>query len=299
MDRPWIALASSISGKHVDAFLAASKNLARIDIINPGDLGVDLERNRIRLRNHAVALPPYDGVLFRRIDQRKSFDFQMVVLREWERQVAVAINRVEPMLMALDKLAVYIKLKEAGIPVPATIVVPDLRTAEQKVRAEGLVVAKPLYGSLGEGVELWRPTEKLARVISDYLAEYGVVMLQEFVPSGGRDVRVFVIGDQAVAACTRRATEGEWRTNVAQGGTPDPIAVTPEMEKLAVGAVKAVGLDYSGVDLIEGPSGWKVLEVNGSPSFDGLSRATGVDIARLILEYLVKRIGQNRARHAA
>lgn len=298
MEHPWIALATAISGRQTEAFLAAARGLARLDIVNPGDLGVDLQRPRVRLRNGGMALPPYDGVLFRRIDPHKSFDFQMQVLREWERGVAVAINRVGPMLVAMDKLAVCVRLKEAGLPVPATLVVPDLRTAEEKVRAEGLVVAKPIYGSLGEGVELWRPTERLQQIIAEYLAEYGAVMLQEFVPSGGRDVRVFVVGDEAVAAASRRAVEGEWRTNVAQGGTPEPVPVTPEMARLAVAAVKACGLDYSGVDMIEGPQGWKLLEVNGSPSFEGLARATGTDIARLVLEYLVKQIDSRKA-HAA
>jgi RimK family alpha-L-glutamate ligase len=299
MEKPWIALVSAVTGKHVDMFLAASRNLVRIDIVNPGDLAVDLQRGRVRLRSGGVAVPPYDGLLFRRIDGRRAFDFQMLVLREWEQLVAAAINRVDAMLVALDKLAVAIRLQASGLPIPQTLVVPDLRTAEAKVRAEGLVVAKPLYGSLGEGVELWRPTDSLTRVIGEYLAEYGAVMLQEFIPSGGRDVRVFVVGDEAVAACTRRATDGEWRTNVAQGGVPDPIAVTPELARLALGAVKAVGLDYSGVDLIESPQGWRVLEVNGSPSFAGLSAATGKDIARLILEHLVRKIELGRRVQAA
>lgn len=298
MDKPWIGLVSAVTGKHIDMFLAASRNLARLDIVNPGDLSVDLQRGRLRLRNAGVAVPPYDGLLFRRVDGRRSFDFQMLVLSEWQRLVTSAINSVEAMLTAIDKLAVAIKLQVAGLPIPLTMVVPDLRSAEEKVRTEGLVVAKPLYGSLGEGVELWRPSDTLSRVIAEYLEEYGAVMLQEFIPSGGRDVRVFVVGDEAVAACTRRATEGEWRTNVAQGGVPDPIPVTPELARLAVGAVKAVGLDYSGVDLIESPTGWRILEVNGSPSFEGLAKATGKDIARLILEYLVRKIEQGRVARA-
>lgn len=298
MERPWIALATAITGRQTEAFLAAARGLARLEIVNPGELGVDLQRPKVRLRSGGAALPPYDGVLFRRIDPRKNFDFQMQVLREWEHAVAVAMNRVGPMLVAMDKLAVCVRLKEAGLPVPATLVVPDLRSAEEKVRAEGLVVAKPIYGSMGEGVELWRPTDGLQRVISDYLAEFGAVMLQEYIPSGGKDVRVFVVGDEAVAAASRRAVEGEWRTNVAQGGIPEPVPVSAEMARLAVGAVKACGLDYSGVDMIEGPQGWKLLEVNGSPSFAGLSKATGKDIARLVLEHLVRQIDSRRA-HAA
>ena len=291
-------MASAVTGRHVDAFLAAAKNLVRIDIVNPGEIGVDLQRAKVRLRIRGGALPPYDGAVFRRIDPRLSFDYQMVVLREWERMLPVAINKPDAMVMALDKLTVTIRLKEAGLPVPATIVVPDVRSAEERVRSEGLVVAKPLYGSLGEGVELWRPSDHLTRTISDYLAEFGAVMLQEFIPTGGRDMRVFVIGDEAVAACTRQATEGEWRTNVAQGGVPEALPVTAEMARLAVGAVKAVGLDYSGVDLIESATGLKILEVNGSPSFEGLAKATGKDIARMLLEFLVKRIHERSARAA-
>lgn len=299
MPQPWVALVSGVATRHVDAFLTASKGLVRLEIVDPSEIGVDLLRDRLRLRRRGTALPPYDAAIFRRVSPHGSFDFQIQILREWERILPVAINKVDPMLMAMDKLAVAVRLQEAGLPIPATVAVPDSKSAEELVRREGLAVAKPVFGSMGEGIQLWRDVPDLRRIIAEYLHEYGAVLLQEFVPSGGRDVRVFVVGRQAIAACTRTAQAGEWRTNIAQGGIPDLIEVTPELARLAVGAAEAVGLDYTGVDLIEGPSGWKVLEVNGSPSFLGLSRATGKDMARIILEYVVKKIEQARIHAAA
>ncbi len=298
MPKPWVALASAVTGTHSQAFQLAARDLVRLDLVNPGSLSVDMTRGRARIRAGAVALPPYDGAIFRRIDARKSFDFQMLALKEWEARLPAAVNAIAPMLTALDKLAVLLRLQADSLPVPKTLVVQDMRAAEEHVRNEGLVVAKPLYGSMGEGVELWRPDEGLKHVIPEYLADYGVVMLQEYIPSGGRDVRVFVVGEQAVAACTRQAVAGEWRTNVAQGGTPEPLPVTTELANLAVRAVRSIGLAYSGVDLIESPSGWRILEVNGSPSFEGVSRATGVDVARLILEHLVAEIEKSGRRAA-
>jgi tetrahydromethanopterin:alpha-L-glutamate ligase len=297
---PWIAVVSSGASGHTDALLAAGRGRARMEVVDAGDLSVDLHRSRLRLRRCGAAMPPFDAALFRRINPRVSFDFQMQALREWERNLAVAMNPVGPMLLAMDKFAVGARLKERAIPIPATWVVPDLRTAEDLVRREGLVVAKPLYGSMGEGVQLWRHQPGIRNVIADFLAEYGVVLLQEFVPCDGRDVRVFVIGGRAVAGCTRMAVEGEWRTNVAQGGVPDAIEVTPEMERLAVDSVRAVGLTYSGVDLIQSPAGWKVLEVNGSPSFQGLERATGLNVAKLMVTHLLESIEAVRQKsHAA
>ncbi len=291
---PWIALVSSGASRHTERLLAAARGRARMEVVDAGELGVDLQRERIRIRRRGVALPPFEAALFRRVNPRIPFDYQIQVLREWQTLLCVVINRVEPMLLALDKLAVAARLRCARVPTPATWVVADLQSAEEIVRREGMVVAKPLYGSMGEGVELWKDSPGIRPVIADFLVEYGAVLLQEFVPGGGRDVRAFVVGDRTVAGCTRMAVEGEWRTNLAQGGIPDPVELTAEMENLAVSAVRAVGLDYSGVDLIRGANGWKVLEVNGAPSFLGLEKATGFDVAGHLVDFLLERLDRQR-----
>ena len=58
----------------------------------------------------------------------------------------------------------------------------------------------------------------------------------------------------------------------------------PEYVEAALRAARAVGLEVAGVDLLETKSGPKILEVNSSPGFEGLERATGLDIAGAIID---------------
>src|SRR5439155_14746692 len=89
----------------------------------------------------------------------------------------------------------------------------------------------------------------------------------------------------------RSAAEGDWRTNVTRGGSARPITLPPEWEPLALGAAAAVGADYAGVDLLPSRDGSVfVLEVNAIPGWQGLQRATGLDVAGAIVEHLISRV---------
>jgi ribosomal protein S6--L-glutamate ligase len=93
-----------------------------------------------------------------------------------------------------------------------------------------------------------------------------------------------------LAAIERRALEGEWRTNVAIGGSVTPFQLTPEWESLALRAAATVGADYAGVDLLPSRTGEVfVLEVNGIPGWEGLQKATGLDVAGAIVEHAILR----------
>ena len=58
----------------------------------------------------------------------------------------------------------------------------------------------------------------------------------------------------------------------------------PAYVDAALRATRAVGLEVAGVDLLETRNGPKVLEVNSSPGFEGMERATGLDVAGAIID---------------
>jgi len=87
-----------------------------------------------------------------------------------------------------------------------------------------------------------------------------------------------------VAAMRRKARPGEFRSNLHRGGRGKPVMPDPEYVEAALRAARAVGLEVAGVDLLETKSGPKILEVNSSPGFEGLERATGLDIAGAIID---------------
>jgi len=115
-----------------------------------------------------------------------------------------------------------------------------------------------------------------------------MIMVQEYIAeSEGRDTRVFVVGDKAIAGMERSAQAEEFRSNVELGGITRAVEVSDKYAKIAVASAKALGLEVAGVDIIETKHGPAVLEVNGNPGFKALEDITGIDIATPIIEYAV------------
>jgi ribosomal protein S6--L-glutamate ligase len=94
-----------------------------------------------------------------------------------------------------------------------------------------------------------------------------------------------------LAAIERMAPAGEWRTNVAIGGAARACSLSDAWTELAVRAADAVGAEYAGIDLVESRAGdLFVLEVNAIPGWQGLQRATGIDVAAAIVDRLLSRV---------
>jgi RimK family alpha-L-glutamate ligase len=160
----------------------------------------------------------------------------------------------------------------------------------------GDVVVKPIFGSMGQGMIRIREPEVALRVVRALEQIRAVFYVQRAVDHGGRDVRAFVVGGHVLGAIERRAPDGDWRTNLSRGGSARPFELPPAWEQLALRAAAAVGADYAGVDLLPSPDGTVfVLEVNGIPGWQGLQRATGLDIAGAIVEHLTRQVRNPRA----
>ena len=115
------------------------------------------------------------------------------------------------------------------------------------------------------------------------------IMVQEFIKeAGGTDIRALVVGGRVVASMMRTGAKGEFRSNLHRGGTAKTIKISPEERSTAVRAAKAMGLNVCGVDMLRANHGPVVMEVNSSPGLEGVEKATGIDIAGKIIEFLEK-----------
>ncbi len=112
------------------------------------------------------------------------------------------------------------------------------------------------------------------------------ILIQQFVAeSKGRDIRALVLGEKVVCAMERRARMGEFRSNIHRGGYGEIVKLDARYTKAAVEATRVVGLQIAGVDMLVGKDGPKVMEINSSPGFEGLEKATGKDVAKMIVEF--------------
>jgi RimK family alpha-L-glutamate ligase len=206
-----------------------------------------------------------------RLDVLRSLDGVepgLCVLDQLERAGVAVLNRPGALLAAHDKLMTALRLGEAGLPHPRTAHVDDYCDAGLQLP----VVVKPRFGSWGRDVVVCRSRLGLRRCLRalrsrPWFNRQGA-LVQELVPPRGHDLRVVVAGGTVVGAIERVAARGEWRTNVALGGSRRAVEPSAEASLLALGAAHCLEADLAGIDLLpDGEGGYVVLEVNGAVDF--------------------------------
>lgn len=281
---------SDHGGWHSQRLFAAASRVAEAAMLDPLDLSVRVNGQGAGVYLAEKPAEYFDALILRGLNEEGLPDFQLDALRMAEDSVPVVVNRVEGVLTALDKARSGYLLRRAGLPTPPTVVTQRLAVAEAAVKGYGEAVLKPLYGSLGESIVRVTDTPEGKEQVAEMLDRYGAIVVQRFEPPGGEDVRAFVVGDTVIAAIRRRAPAGEWITNVSRGATVEMFSLPPEQAALCVQATRVVGLDYTGVDLIETPAGPTIIEVNGSPSGEGVESASGVSVAEAIVAHVIDRL---------
>ena len=199
-------------------------------------------------------------------------------------------NPPQAIRLGRDHWATATALSEAGLPVPASLAGADPEVlAAQAVHCLGLpAVVKQRRSRMGVGVIRCATRDHLEAVLDSLWRVGDEVIVQQWLPSGASTLRLLVVGKKVVAAARFTAAEGDWRSNAARGGTAVSFDTTPDQERLAVEAARALGLGHCGVDLVIGEDGPVVLEVNPTPGFLRLEEVTGIDVARALIEHAVE-----------
>lgn len=280
-----LALLAGGSGWHVRDLQRAAAELGHTAAV------VDFRRIMASVGAGADALAGFDAVLVRTMPpgSLEQVVFRMDALHTLARRGVAVLNPPAALETCVDKYVTTARLAEAGLRVPPTAVCQDADAALEAFAVLGRdVVVKPLFGSEGRGMVRVSDFELAWRTFRTIERTRGVLYLQQFILHPGWDLRGFVIGGRVVAAMRRYARD-DWRTNVAQGGTGEPVCITAAEADLLLAAARAVGTPVAGVDLLPGPDGaYYVLEVNAVPGWRALAPATGVDLAKLLVRYLVE-----------
>jgi RimK family alpha-L-glutamate ligase len=215
--------------------------------------------------------------------------FRMDMLYKLERQGFLIINPTEAIEHCVDKYDILAILEDNNIPIPRTAATESVNEALKAFTELGEdVVVKPLFGSRGIGATRIVDPEIAATIFKAITFHHGVIYIQEFIPHGTSDIRAFVI-DNTVIAAMRRVAEN-WKTNYSQGAKPAPLKLNPNLEQLAVRAAKVVGCKIAGVDILEGPNGPVIVDVNSQPGWKGLQMVTKVNIAEKIVTFLLSEL---------
>lgn len=215
--------------------------------------------------------------------------FTLALMRQFENLSVPVINSSDSILKVKDKLWTSQMLSTAGIPTPKTMLVSFPVNADVVEREIGYpCVVKLVSGSGGNGVYLCENKKFFNELMEliESLKPKKTLVIQEYVDFGqGSDLRVWVIGGQAVAAMKRTAPEGDFRANITNGGTGEPFEITKDIAQIAKKTAKLMGLDIAGIDLLFDKKGMKVCEANSSPGFEGMDQFCGRDMAHDIVKY--------------
>jgi RimK family alpha-L-glutamate ligase len=274
-----IAVLSGGSGWHVQDVLRAAREL-------------DLSAEPLDFRAlHDRALDAFDAVLVRTMPagSLEQVVFRMDLLHEASARGVRVLNPPRAVEVCVDKYLTTARLVRAGIPTPETAVCQKSDDAMLAfARLGGDAVLKPLFGAEGRGMCRITDAETAWRTFRVLEQTGQVIYLQRFVRHPGWDLRAFVLGGRVLASMKRTA-HNDWRTNVAQGGTAERVALTIEEERLALAAADAVGCPVAGVDLLPGPGGERfVIEVNAVPGWKALAPTCGVDVAKEVVRFLTR-----------
>lgn len=213
----------------------------------------------------------------------------VAVLRHLEQLGIWTANTGAGILQSRDKLHASQILARNRIPVPRTTYVRDIIDVETAVDFVGglPVVIKVTQGTQGQGVFLRHTIRESRNLVQGLLLTGRAVLIQEYIAeSHGKDIRALVVGDRVVASMRRRARGREFRSNYHLNGTVEKVDLPLEFEEAACRAARVLGLHIAGVDLLEAKDGPLVLEVNSSPGLEGIEKASGVNVAGEIIDYV-------------
>ncbi len=208
-------------------------------------------------------------------------------------------NKHQSVRVCDDKATTYLALMGQGIKIPKTIFgalcydkgLPLNENATLKIAGQlGYpVIVKESFGSMGKGVYKADTNEQLLAVMEKIKTKPH--LFQEYLSyQKGVDIRVIVIGGKTVAVM-KRTNENDFRSNIAQGGKGEKFDIPFNFKQTAENCAKILDLDYCGVDLIYGNDGEPVLcEVNSNAFIKGIEEVTGINVAGLYADYIIKTI---------
>ncbi len=302
IDRPRVGLLAAGDRWHVRALGAAFERLGCEAIPCPAarltgrvEAGAGT-RASAGVRAGTVALESLDALVVRFLPTG-SLDqivFRVDALHAAHDAGLAMVNSPRAIERTVDKHWTTRLLAEAGVPTPRTVAAEGVDDALAAFHDLRDVLVKPLLGSGGRGIVRITDEDLAYRTFRALEMQRAVFYVQEFVPHGSSDLRLFVAGGR-VAAAARRTGFG-WKTNVAAGATMRTHRPGPEEEDLALRAARAVGADYAGVDLIEADDGrLLVVEVNGIPGWSALQSTTAIDLAGEVASLALARLPDRRA----
>lgn len=273
---------------------AAAERGHEVKVVDYLSCYMNITSSKTSMHFEGEELSPFDAII-PRIGAKRTF-YGTSVVRQFELMDTFCINPSIAITRSRDKLrSLQLMAKaEIGMPITGFAHSPDDSDDLIKMVGGAPLVIKLLEGTQGVGVVLAETKKAAQSVIQAFMGLKANIIVQEFIKeSSGADIRCLVVGNKVVAAMKRQAEPGEFRSNLHRGGHAQPVKISKAEREMALKAVKVMGLQFAGVDLLRSERGPLIMEVNSSPGLEGIETATGIDVAAKVVEYLEKNVCAN------
>lgn len=268
---------------------AAQTRDHQVEVVDYLRCYMNITSKRPSIHHRGVELEYFDAII-PRVSARRTF-YGTAIVRQFETMGTYTINPSIAITRSRDKLRSLQLLAMKGVDMPKTGFAHSPSDIDDLIAVVGgpPLIVKIIEGTQGVGVVLAETQKAAESVVQAFMGINANIIVQEFIEeSSGTDIRCLVLGDKVIAAMKRKGEPGEFRSNLHRGGTAEVIKISKAEREAAIKAAKAMGLPLAGVDLLRSNDGPKILEVNSSPGLEGIEKATGIDVAGKIIEYIEK-----------
>ncbi len=285
MEKAAVISMGSISSKWI--IKAMKKYFQKVDSVNIRNLEVNIHSKQYQIFYGGDLIEEYDCIYCR--GSYRYADLLRSITHALSEKVYMPIYP-SAFTIGHDKLLTHLKLSDAKIPMPTTYLSSSADAAKKLLKKLNYpIIMKFPHGTHGKGV-MYADSYESASSMLDALAVLNQpFLIQEYVETGGVDTRAIVVGNKVVASMRRKAIQGEKRANIHAGGKGEPVELDAQAKRIAVQTAQALGMDIGAIDLLEGPKGPLVIEVNLSPGLQGITKATKIDVADHIAKFLHKK----------
>lgn len=278
----------------VEAIKTAGHNAQVIDHLK---CDIIIEQNNPDVFYKGESLKHLDAII-PRIGASVTF-YGTTVVRQFEMMKKFTAVHSQALVRSRDKLRSLQILASAGVGLPKTVFTNYSKEVNKLIDTVGgaPLIVKLLEGTQGYGVVLAPSTKAAQSIIEAFHSMKARVIVQEFISeSKGADIRAFIVNGKVVGAMKRQGKEGEFRSNLHQGGSGSLIKLTKTEREAALTAAQAMGLPIAGVDLLQSERGPLILEVNSSPGLEGIEKTTGKDVAGAIAKYVIDSVLESKSK---
>jgi tetrahydromethanopterin:alpha-L-glutamate ligase len=243
-----------------------------------------------KVRFDGLDLASLDAIIVKKINSVYSpVDLERLeLLRYLQAQGVRVFSKPENILRLISRLACTVTLRNAGIPMPETVITEDMFLARDAILRLGRAVLKPLFSTKARGMVIVDSADAdIIEKISVFKQTNSVMYLQQVVDIPGRDLGVVFLGGRYLATYARQGSGDSWNTTINSGGHYVAHEPSVEILRLAEKAQAPFGLDFTCVDVVETAQGPMVFEVSAFGGYRGLQDSHGIDAARLYTDYAV------------